>query len=73
VIEPEIGRTFCTLIAEDDFSATGEIPYRPAMIDGKEADMAELGKNRQEIVALFAAAAAKRDAINEARARRKQH
>lgn len=70
VIEPEIGRRFCTLIAEDDFSAAGEIPYRPALIAGKETDIPKAGKNRQAIAALFAAAAAKRDAINEARPRK---
>jgi hypothetical protein len=29
VIEPEIGRKFCAMIAEDDFSAIGETPYKP--------------------------------------------
>jgi hypothetical protein len=67
VIEPEIGRKFCALIAEDDFSAAGDIPYKPAGIAGKETDMAEFGKNLQTIAGLFAAASVKRDAVNEAR------
>jgi len=67
VIEPEIGRKFCALIAEDDFSAVGEIPYKPAGIGGKETDMEEFGKNLQAIAGLYAAAARKRDAVNEAR------
>ncbi|MDD1681356.1 MAG: ROK family protein [Methanoregula sp.] len=67
VIEPEIGRKFCALIAEDDFSAVGEIPYKPAGIGGKETDIEEFGKNLQAIAGLYAAAARKRDAVNEAR------
>lgn len=67
VIEPAIGRKFCALIAEDDFSAVGDIPYKPAGIGGKETDMAEFEKNLLAIAALYAAAAQKRDAVNEAR------
>jgi hypothetical protein len=67
VIEIEIGRKFCTLIAEDDFSATGDIPYKPARIGGKETDMAEFEKDLQAIAELYAAAAKKRDAVNAAR------
>lgn len=67
VIEPAIGRKFCALIAEDDFSAVGDIPYKPAVIGGKETDMAEFEKNLLAIAALYAAAAQKRDAVNEAR------
>jgi len=67
VIEPEIGRKFCALVSEDDFSAIGDIPYCPAMIDGKETDMAEFWKNMKAIQALYAAAAKKRDAIIEIR------
>ena len=67
VIEPEIGRKFCAQIAEDDFSAAGDIPYRPAMVGGKETNMAEFEKNLQAIAAMYAAASKKRDAVNEAR------
>ena len=67
VIEPEIGRKFCALIAEDDFSAAGAIPYKPAGISGKETDMAEFDRNLKAIAGLYAAAAMKRDAVNEAR------
>jgi len=67
VIEPEIGRSFGALVAEDDFSAVGNIPYCPPMIDGKETDMAEFGKTRQALLAVFAAAAHKRDAITDER------
>jgi hypothetical protein len=67
VIEPEIGRKFAALIAEDDFGAAGEIPYSPASIGGKPTDMAEFSQNLQALALLFARAAKKRDAINEAR------
>lgn len=70
IIEPEIGRKFCALISEDDFSAAGDIPYRPATITGKETDMAEFEKDRVAISLLYAAASKKRDAVNEARKKR---
>jgi hypothetical protein len=67
VIEPEIGRAFALQLADDDFSAIGDIPYCPPMIDGKVTDLGELEKTRQDLLAIFAAAAAQRDAVNEAR------
>ncbi|MDP3563177.1 MAG: ROK family protein [Methanoregula sp.] len=67
VIEPEIGRSFCALVAEDDFGAVGYIPYCPPMIDGKETDMQEFEKTRLALLSIFAAASQKRDAVNEAR------
>jgi len=67
VIEPAIGRKFCAMIAEDDFSAAGDIPYKPATIEGEETDIAEFEKNLQAIAGLYAAASKKRDAVNEAR------
>ena len=63
VIEPEIGRSFALQVAEDDFSAAGDIPYKPACIGGKETDIAEFEKNLQAIAGLYAAAAKKRDAV----------
>jgi hypothetical protein len=72
VIEPEIGRKFCALISEDDFSAVGDIPYKPPGIAGKETDMTEFGKNLQAIKELFAVASMKRDAVNEARKKRNE-
>jgi hypothetical protein len=67
VIEPEVGRTFGALIAEDDFSAVGDIPYKPPAIAGKETDIAEFNRNLQIIAGLFAAASKERDAVNAAR------
>ena len=67
VIGPAIGRKFCALVSEDDFSASGEIPWRPASIRGEETDMAAFRASLATLQALFAAAAQKRDAINAAR------
>ncbi len=70
VIEPAIGRSFALQIAEDDFSAAGDIPYTPAGIGGKETDMTEFEKTLQSVAGFYAAAAKKRDAVNEARKRK---
>jgi hypothetical protein len=67
VIEPAIGRSFALQIAEDDFSAVGDIPYKPAGIAGKETDMAEFDRNLKVVAGLYAAGSKKRDAVNEAR------
>jgi len=70
IIEPDIGRKFCALISEDDFSAVGNIPYKLPTIAGKETDMAEFAKTMQSLQGLFGAASKKRDAVNEARKKR---
>ncbi|HEX3001188.1 MAG TPA: ROK family protein [Methanoregula sp.] len=67
VIEPEIGRSFALQVAEDDFSAAGDIPYAPAMIDGRKTDMAEVQQDLLALAGIYTAAAKKRDALNEAR------
>lgn len=48
VIEPDIGRTYGILVAEDDFSSAGALDYKPPMVDGRETDMAEVAKNLEE-------------------------
>ena len=48
VIEPEIDRTFGILISEDDFSAAGSIEHKPATVNGKEIDIAEVARFIQE-------------------------
>jgi hypothetical protein len=58
VIEPEIGRTFGILVAEDDFSAAGDLECRPASVNGQRTDMAEVEANLRagaEILAELAA------------------
>ena len=67
VIEPAIGRAFALQVAEDDFSAAGEIPYSPAAIDGNTTDMAEVAEDLRALAGIYATAAKKRDATNEAR------
>lgn len=44
VIEPEIGRAFGILVAEDDFSPEGQIAYQAASIDGRPTDLAEIDR-----------------------------
>jgi hypothetical protein len=67
VIEPAIGRKFCAMVAEDDFSAAGDIPYAPPSIGSRQTDLAEFGRNLHAIRELYAAAADNRDAANAAR------
>lgn len=71
IIEPEICRTFAILVAEDDFSADGEIYYKQSTIGGEETDLKDLSSNMEMIRALFVDAAHQRDTINEARMSRK--
>lgn len=67
VIEPAIGRSFALRVAEDDFSAAGDIPYSPASIDGRKTDMAEVAEDIRTLATIYTAAAKKRDAANAAR------
>lgn len=69
VIEPEIGRKFCALISEDDFSAVGKIPYKPPGVAGKETNMEEFYVNLQSLQRLFEEASKRRDQIHEAQKR----
>jgi len=54
VIQPDIDRTFGVLISEDDFSATGAIAYKPATVNGKETDLAEVATFIREGTKLLA-------------------
>ena len=42
VTEPEIQRTFAILVSEDDFSASGEIDFKPPTVGGEVTDMVEV-------------------------------
>jgi len=42
VIEPEIDRTFGIVVAEDDFSSSSALEYKPASIKGRETNMTEV-------------------------------
>ncbi|MGZ8892188.1 MAG: ROK family protein [Halobacteriota archaeon] len=48
VIEPEIGREFGILVAEDDFSAAGALEYRPPSVKGEETDLIEIAAGLAE-------------------------
>jgi len=61
VIEPEVGRTFGLLVAEDDFSPEGRIAYRAASIDGKPTDFAEIDQGMAIARNLIAQAGEERD------------
>jgi hypothetical protein len=69
VIEPEIGREYYALISEDNFSAAGDVPYKPPSVAGKETKQEEFDENLQALKKLFADAARSRNEINEARKR----
>lgn len=44
VIEPQIGRTFGIVVAEDDFSPTGKMEYKPAAVNGRPTDFGEVSQ-----------------------------
>jgi hypothetical protein len=55
VIEPAVERTFGVLVAEDDFSAAGELEYRPAAVGGEVTDLAALAAVLEQGATLLAA------------------
>jgi len=61
VIEPQISRQFGVLVSEDDFSARGSVEYKPASIEGKKTNLAELANQLQEVARLITEASLKRD------------
>jgi hypothetical protein len=72
VIEPEIGRTFGIVVAEDDFSPTGKMKFRPASVNGKETDFKEIAQGLEMARKLFTRAAAERDAAMKRRLGKKR-
>ena len=44
VTEPEIQRTFAILVSEDDFSASGEIDFKPPTVGNEVTDMVEVNE-----------------------------
>jgi len=61
IIEPEIGRSFGVMVAEDDFSANGTIEYMPPSIAGKEINLDELSKQLQMFSQAITQASHERD------------
>jgi hypothetical protein len=66
VIEPEIGRTYGILIAEDDFSSPGSLSYMAPSVGGKETDLKEVDRNLQEAAKIIAEVSQKRDRAHNA-------
>ena len=54
IIEPEIERTFGILIAEDDFSGTGPLQYKPAAVKGAATDLAQVASDIARAAGLLA-------------------
>jgi hypothetical protein len=65
IIEPEIGRTFGILVAEDDFSSMGSIAYRPASVCGKETDLDQVCHDLSTLAGMIAEASVVRDRIRQ--------
>jgi hypothetical protein len=54
VVEPQVERSFGVLIAEDDFSASGAVDYRPAGVNGVQTDVAKVATDIEQGAALVA-------------------
>jgi len=64
VVEDEIVRKFGIIASEDDFSAAGEIPKRPATVDGEEVKYSEMEKVIGIAADMFTEAAKARDRLH---------
>ncbi len=73
VIEPEIDRTFGIMVAEDDFSPTGKIEYKPASLNGKETNFEEIAQGLAIAKKLIAQASQERDEARKARDKKKKN
>ena len=65
IIEPEIGRTFGIVVAEDDFSAEGDLAYKPPSIDGKETNLDQLSNELFQISQMIAIATEEREKLKK--------
>lgn len=72
VIEPEIGRKFGIVVAEDDFSPAGEIELKPASVNGKLTDFKEVEQGLALAKELISKAEKERDAARRARRKKTQ-
>jgi tRNA A37 threonylcarbamoyladenosine dehydratase len=72
VIEPEIGRTFGIVVSEDDSSPAGELEFKPASVNGKEADFEEIAQGLALAKKLVTKAAAERDRAKRIRAKHRR-
>lgn len=69
VIEPEIGRVFGVVVAEDDFSPEGQLAYRPASVAGHPTDFGEVDQALAIARTVIARAGAERDRAQKERER----
>ena len=67
VIEPEIGRKYGVLIAEDDFSSPGSLSYTAPSVGGRETDLKEVDRTLQEAAKIIAEVSQKRDRAHNAK------
>ena len=67
MIEIHISRTFGLLVSEDDFSAAGDIAFKPASIAGSVTDFGEVARRLKDIASAIAEVSQKRDATKKAR------
>jgi hypothetical protein len=67
VIEPEIGRTYGILVAEDDFSSPGSLSYMAPSVGGKETDLKEVDRNLQAAAKIITEVSQKRDHAHNVR------
>ncbi len=61
VIEPEIERKFGLLVAEDDFSASGSLDYKPPRVHGKDTNPATVAQDLHQLADMISEAANERD------------
>ena len=66
IIEPEIERKFGILVSEDDFSADGNIAYKPASINKKITDLEDISSNLSQLAEAIEQASKKRDKAKNA-------
>ena len=67
IVEDTIVRHFGLVIAEDDFSPAGSLPYVEPAVGGVPSDYDEFVRWSGELAALIAAAAGQRDELTAAR------
>jgi len=72
IIEPEIERKFGILVSEDDFSADGNIAYKPASINEKITDFEDISSNLNQVANAIERASEKRDKAKNAMKKNKK-
>ena len=72
VIEPEIDRTFGIVVAEDDFSPSGKIEYKPPSVNGKETDFEQIAQGLAIAKQLIEKGSKERDEAKKEREKNKK-